>query len=107
MVKGCGVELYKFHVFYRTFGSVNHGNAVACCHKRIGGVAVNGTYAAGSHQCNFRQECVNFAGCTVQYVGPVTSYVGCAARDNLAEVVLGAYFHGKTVFKNVDIRVQF
>ena len=29
MIKGGGVELHKFHIFHRTFGAVNHSDAVS------------------------------------------------------------------------------
>ena len=52
MIQGCRMELDKFHILDNSLGTVYHGNSIAGCHQRIGGMGVYGLTTSGSHDGN-------------------------------------------------------
>ena len=56
-VEGGGVELHEFHVAKDCAGAVGHGQAVACCDRRVGGFAVEPACAAS---CQNSRACPDY-----------------------------------------------
>ena len=53
MIEGCRVELHELHAFHRTFGTVDHGDAVARGNVGVGCSGVDGSRPTGGHQGDF------------------------------------------------------
>ena len=104
VVQGGRVELYEFHALYRTFGTVNHGDSVACRDIRVGGCGVNGSCSSGGNQSHFRQEGVDLLGVWIENIRTVALNVRSAAGHFYAQMMLRDDFYGKMVFQNRDIR---
>ena len=65
MEEGRGVELHELHAFHRTFGTVDHGDAVACGNVGVGCSGVDGSRTTGSHQSDFGEESIYLLGIRV------------------------------------------
>ncbi len=99
------MELYELHVLDGALGTVDHGYAVAGRDERVGRCAVDGTYAAGGHDCDAGEEGIDLSGLFVEDVGTVAGDVGSAACDNHAEVVLSDNLDCEAVVVDIDILV--
>ena len=107
MIEGRGMELDELHVLHRSLGTVDHGDAVARGHQRVGGVAVHGLAAARGHDGDFAEEGVHLARLFVQHVGAVALDARRVARHDDAQVVLRDDFHGIVVGEYRDVGVLF
>ena len=105
VIKGSRVELNELHILNCSLGAIYHGNAVACSHKRIGGGAIHGTHASGSHERDAREERIDGFSLGIENVGTIAGDIGSATGHHLAEVVLGANLHSKAILKHVDVGV--
>ena len=105
VIQGGGVELDEFHVLHRSFGTINHSNAVACGNERIGGGLVHRAHAASRHERHARKESVHLARFLVEHIGTIALDARCAARHDLAQMVLGENLDGKVVVEDVDVLV--
>ena len=105
MIEGSGVELDKLHVPYGAFGAVDHGDAVARGHQRIGGVAVYSFATARSHDGYFGEERIHLSGIFVQHIGAIAFDARSIAGDDNAQVVLRNDFHRKEIGKYGDVGV--
>ncbi len=103
MIKSRRVELYEFHVGYRTLGTVDHGYAVAGSHQGIGCGSVNGSCTAGSHHRDARQECVHLTCSLIEDIGSVASDIGSAARHYASQMMLRDNLYGKMMLEHIDI----
>ena len=81
MIERCRVELHELHVFHRSFGTVNHGDAVSGSYQRIGRCLVYGSYAAGCHQRHLGQIGIYLSGFRVENVSAVAFDVRCLAGN--------------------------
>lgn len=98
-----GVELDELHILHRALGAVDHGDAVAGGHERIGSGLIYGAYAAGGHEGDLGEEGVDAPlGC--EHICAVAGDVGGAAGDYLAKMVLGDDLDGEIMLVDVDLR---
>ena len=102
MIECCGVKLHKFHIFYSSTGTVNHGYAVAGSNGGIGGCLIHAAYSACSQHCHFRQEGVNVVALLIEGIHPVTFDVGCVLGYNFAQVMLCENFNGKIMLVQLN-----
>ncbi len=103
MIEGGRMELYEFHIFHRTFGTVNHGDTVSGSHQRIGGGLVDGSYS--SHQSHFGKVSIYFSGLRVEDISAVTFDIRCLAGNGHSQMMLCQDFNGKLVFDYRDVRM--
>ena len=87
------MELDELHILHHTFGTIHHGNTVAGSYQWVGRLAIDCFASAGSHDCNFRQEGIYFAGFFVQYVGSIALDALRMAGHDDAQVVLSDDFY--------------
>ena len=66
---------------------------------------INTAHTTRGHEGHTRQEGIHLAGLLVEDISAVALDARRTARHNLAQMVLGEDFHGKMVFKHVDIGV--
>ena len=99
--QGRGVELDELHAAHRALGPVDHRDAVARGHQRVGGVPVDRLAAARGHHGDARQEGVDAARVLVEHVGSEALDARCVARHDDAQVMLGDDFHGEVVIEDV------
>lgn len=100
------MELYKFHIFDRSLGTVYHSYTIAGGYKRIGCCLVYGANAAGSHDSYACKEFFNLACLLVQYICSIASYVRSSACHYASQMVLGDDFYGKMMLVDVYIGVM-
>ena len=107
MIQGRGVKLDELHVFHRSLGTVDHGNAVARSHQRVGGVQIYGFAATGSHDSHLGEEGVHLACFFIEHVSAVAFDARCVACHDDAQVVLRDDFHRIVVGKYCDVGMLF
>ena len=105
MIKRRGMELYEFHILYRAFGAIDHRDAVAGRYKRIGGGAVDGSYASSSHHRDTGKECVYLSGLLVKYISSVTRDIGSTSGHDHTEMMLGNDLDSETMIEDIYIFV--
>ena len=86
-----------------SLGAVDHGDAVARGHQRVGGVQIDGLAAARGHDGDFGEEGVYLARLLVEHIGAVALDAGRVARHDNAQVVLGDNLDGIVVGKDGDV----
>ena len=107
MEKGGGMELYKFHVLYCSFGTVHHSNAVSRSYQWIGCIAVYRFASACCHYSYFGQERIHFSCFLIQYVSTETFDAWCMAGDNNSQMMLGNDFYRIVICKYGNIGMGF
>ena len=98
MIKGSRVELYEFHILYRTFGTVNHcltitrsNTGVCCC-------LIDGTAATGTHQCYLTEISIYLFCFWVEHISTEAFDVWSASCYLYAEMMLGDDLYCKMIF---------
>ncbi len=97
------VELHKLHVLHLSFGTINHGDAVARGDVGVGCGGIDGACATCCHQGDFRQISVNLSRLWVQHISTETLDVGGAAGHTDAQMVLRDDFHSKMVLQHLNV----
>ena len=100
-----GMELHELHVLHLSLGAIDHSYAVAGSNVGVGGRGIDGSRAACCHERHLAQVGIHLSGVGVEDVCTVALYVGGAARDAYAEVVLCDDFHGEVVLQYLDVGV--
>ena len=99
------MELYKFHIFNRSFCAIYHRDTVSCCDFGIGGRCINSPYSASSHQCNTAQISVNLLCLWIENISAVAFYIRCTTCHANAQMVLRNNFHSKMMLQHVYKRI--
>lgn len=107
MEKGGGMELYKFHVLYCSFGTVHHSNAVSRSYQWIGCIAVYRFASACCHYSYFGQERIHFSCFLIQYVSTETFDARRMAGDDNSQMMLGNDFYRIVICKYGNIGMGF
>ena len=105
VIQGSWVELHKLHVFDEPFGTIDHRDAVARRHIRVGGSGIDSACAACSHKGDATEIGVDLARLGVEDIRAIALDVGCATGDAHAEVVLGDDLYGEVIFEDINIGV--
>src|SRR5574344_200500 len=97
------VELYEFHISYRTLCTINHCLTIAGSDDRIGCRLIYGTAATCTHQRHLTQIRIYLLRIRVQYISTVALDMGRAARDACAQMMLCDDFHSEMIFLDGDV----
>jgi len=103
MIESRRMELDELHILHCALGTIDHRNAIARSHQRIGCLTIDGFTPARSHDSDLGKESIHFARLFVQHVCSVATDSLCVAGYDDTHVVLGDDFHGKMVGKHGDV----
>ena len=101
------MELNELHILDGAFRTVDHRNAVARGHERIGRGLIHRTDASRSHQRHFRQESADPSRNHIHDIGAVAGDVRCLACHRHAQMVLCQELNRKMMFVDRNVRMTF
>ena len=65
------MELYELHIGNGSFGTIDHGNAVASGNHGVGSREIDGSAATRTHHRHFGKVCVHLLRVGIQHIGTV------------------------------------